>query len=198
MKPDNVLFVFSAISIVNERPQPKYLMIEELSDEKHEKVSRRSGLGVKHLKVVMKSLAKFHAASAILPPDTLNHHQQPNISEYFKVFHSLFINCVRSLVDGLSTDDGFEETKVLAKKLNAFERNMIDKSSEAFMLHDDDFGVLCHGDLWLNNLKFELNDEGQPVDVKMVMKGCFLQNISQKLNMCRVQIWNSQSLFISV
>lgn len=147
-------------------------MIEDLSSEKYSKVNRKSGLGLQHLKLVLKSLAKLHATTANLPPDTLNHHQQPNISEYFKVFHPLFLNCVRSLVDEISTDDGYEEEKFLAKKLSAFERNMIDKSSEAFMLHDDEFGVLCHGDLWLNNLVFVLDDDAQPVDVKMVMENC--------------------------
>ena len=142
-------------------------MIEELSADKFLKANRRLGLDVSHLKVALKNLAKLHAASAVLPLDMLTNHQQPNISEYFKVFHLLFINCVRSLVNGISSEnDG--ETERLAKKINSFERNMIDKSSEAFMLHTDDFGVLCHGDLWLNNLLFEYDDEAEPVNVRLV------------------------------
>ena len=73
------------------------------------------------------------------------------------------IGILKSLIDDSSSLE-------LTTKLNAFERNMIDKSSEAFMLKDNDFGVLCHGDLWLNNLIFCYNDESEPVDVKMVKR----------------------------
>lgn len=143
-------------------------MFDELSPSGNfSKVNRRSGLDVKHLRVVMTNLAKLHASSAVLPVETFAHHQQPNISEYFKVFHSLFTNCVKSLVDKLSTEK-FVGAERLASKLNGFERNMIDKSSDAFMLQANDFGVLCHGDLWMNNLVFEYDDEAQPRDVKMV------------------------------
>lgn len=152
---------------MNERPQPKYLMFEEISTKNFKKVDRKLGLDVNHLKVVLKNLAKFHAASAVLPHETFTHHQQPNISEYFKVFHSLFINVVQSLVGELSGEKS-DEAILLATKLTAFERNMIDKSSEAFMLTTNDFGVLCHGDLWLNNLLFEYDDDAHPTDVRMV------------------------------
>lgn len=152
---------------MNERPQPKYLMFEEFPSEKFSKVDRRVGLGVKHLRVVLKNLAKIHAASAVLPIEAFNHHQNPNISEYFKVFHSLFVNCVQSLAGALSTET-YDEAKSIARKLNSFESDMIDKSSEAFMLEPDDFGVLCHGDLWLDNLLFEYDEDTQPRDVKMV------------------------------
>lgn len=155
--------------IVNERPQPKYLLIEQ-HDEGFSKVDRRSGLDVEHLKVALKSLAKLHATSAMLPEDALNNHQQPNISEYFKVFHTLFVNCIRALVDEISSEND-EEAKALVRKLNAFERNMIEKCSDAFMLGRDEFGVLCHGDLWMDNLLFKYDDASHPTDVRMVRKG---------------------------
>lgn len=147
-------------------------MFEDFSLSKFSKVDRRAGLNVHHLKLVVEKLAKLHAASAVLSfkDDTIftNHHQ-PNISEYFKTFHSLFINCVKALADE-ATDENNEEAQAFARKLNAFEHNMIDKVSEAFMLQNGDFGVLCHGDLWLNNLLFEYNDDDLPVDVRMVKR----------------------------
>jgi thiamine kinase-like enzyme len=142
-------------------------MFQELSAEKFKKVDRRTGLDMNHLKVSLKHLAKLHAASAALPDETFSNHQQPNISEYFKVFHPLFVNCVKSLVEGV-VGEAFEGAEVLASKLSSFESNMIDRSSEAFMLQPDDFGVLCHGDLWLNNLLFMYDDDSIPVDVRMV------------------------------
>lgn len=170
------LLHFSVILIVNERPQPKYLLFDELPNDLFKRVDRRRGLDLNHLKIVLKNLAKLHAASALLPVESFAHHQEPNISEYFKVFHSLFINCVQSLADETSSET-YEEAEALARKLKGFERNMIDKSSEAFMLQSDDFGVLCHGDLWLNNLLFEYNDTevNIPSDVRMVRRAFWIK-----------------------
>lgn len=158
-------------------------MFEELSAEKFTKVNRKTGLDVNHLKVALKHLAKLHAASAALPGETFFNHQQPNISEYFKVFHPLFVNCVKSLVEGVA-GEAFEGAEELVSKLSAFESNMIDRSSEAFMLHPDDFGVLCHGDLWLNNLLFAYDDDSIPVDMRMV---------SEEANVSESSIFDSHS-----
>lgn len=124
---------------------------------------------MKHLKVVLEKLAKLHAASAVLASkneQTFSYHRQPNVSDNFTVFHSLFVNCVQALVRELSTEtyDGAQE---FASKLNAFEDKMIDKSTEAFVLGGGEFGVLCHGDLWLHNLMFHY-DPIDPTDVRMV------------------------------
>ena len=145
-------------------------MFEELPKQVFIKADRRSGLDVNHLKVVLEKLAKLHATTAMLnndDADLFSYHQQPNISEYFKIFHSLFHNCVQSLVNETSTEIS-DEAQELVGRLKAFERNMIDKASEAFMLQNDEFGVLCHGDLWLENLLFEYEDGDQIKDVKMV------------------------------
>lgn len=158
---------FRVLCVVNERPLPKYLMFEQLSPKKYSKVDRKLGLDVEHLQVVLKNLAKLHAASAMLPMEDFSLHQHPNISEYFKIFHPLFISCVQSLVEALNNEP-FNEAESLARKLSSFESFMIDKSSEAFMLQADEFGVLCHGDLWMDNLIFEYDDNAQPTDAKMV------------------------------
>lgn len=161
---------FRAIRVVNRQPQPKYLMFKELSGDKSARANRRRGLDVEHMKVVLRKLAKLHAASAVLnsrDEKLFSHHQQPNISEHFNLFHSLFINCLQSLADEVSTET-HEGSEMLAKKLIALERNVIDKASDAFIDGTDDFGVFCHGDLWLNNLLFEYDREAMPVDVTMV------------------------------
>lgn len=125
---------------------------------------------MEHMKVVLEKLAKLHAASAVLScqdEELFEHHQQPNISEYFRIFHPLFTNCVESLIEQLSSET-YEEANELAGKLQAFERYMIEKASGAFLLEADDFGVLCHGDLWLNNILFAYNEQAEPVDIRMV------------------------------
>lgn len=178
--PDSVTLrnYFRAIRVINNQPQPKYLMFKELPSDKSAKANRRRGLDVEHLKVVLKKLAKLHAASAVLnsrDEKLFSHHQQPNVSKHFSVFHSLFINCMHSLADEVSTET-FDGAEALAEKLIALEQSVFDKASAAFIDDIDDFGVFCHGDLWLNNLLFEYDREAMPIDVTMVK--CFQRVLS--------------------
>ena len=70
------------------------MLLEEFTSKGYKKVDQKNGLNVGHLKLVLEKLAKLHAASAMLynqdETDFMNH-QEPNISEYFKIFHSLFL-----------------------------------------------------------------------------------------------------------
>ncbi|XP_070506302.1 uncharacterized protein [Chironomus tepperi] len=160
----------NAMCIVNKRPQPKYILLEELSSDKYLRVQRRSGLDQKHLKLTMEKLAKFHACSAVMyqqNSDLFEHHQQPNVSEYFKIFHPLFTACLHKLIEEVSNEK-WHNSETLIEQLMYFENNFIDKVSEAFMLEDNELGVLCHGDLWMDNLLFQYDEKNNPIDIKMV------------------------------
>ncbi|KAG5684036.1 hypothetical protein PVAND_013289 [Polypedilum vanderplanki] len=156
------------IRTLNKRPQPKYIVMEELSKDKYLRVQRRSGLNESHLRLTLEKLAKFHASTAALfetNRELFSNHQIPNVSEYFKIFHSMFTNAVEKMKEEIEKEN---PNSLLVPKLREFEKNMIDKVSEAFILSEDELGVLCHGDLWLHNLLFKYNKEKNPIDVKMV------------------------------
>ncbi|CRL04590.1 CLUMA_CG017658, isoform A [Clunio marinus] len=165
---DNTKLTEKTICVANNRPKPKYILLEELSTKKYIKVDRKRGLDMTHLKLTLEKLAKLHATSAVLSTEkdeTFPHHQEPNISESSKIFYSLFSNCMQALIEEMINSKD-EDEKRLGRKLENFEKNMFDKSTEAFLLPPDDFYVLCHGDLWMNNLLFEYDEEtGQPNDV---------------------------------
>ncbi|CAO1442433.1 unnamed protein product [Diamesa tonsa] len=165
---DNIKFAPSSLSVVNTRPQPKYIMLEEFASKGYKKVDQKNGLNVDHLKLVLEKLAKLHAASAMLynqdETDFMNH-QEPNISEYFKIFHPLFFNCLNACAKAAEKWPGAEE---FSKKLFVLEKNVIDRGSEAFILDDEEFGVLCHGDLWANNVMFDYNEKNEPNDAIML------------------------------
>ena len=56
-----------------------------------------------------------------------------------------------------------------AEKLEAFGSNIVEREKAVFSRNPGDkFQVLCHGDLWINNLFFKLNDEREAVDAIMV------------------------------
>lgn len=159
---------YSSLSVVNMRPQPKYILLEEFASKGYKKVDRQNGLDVGHLKLILEKLAKLHAASAMLynqdETDFMSH-QEPNISEYFKIFHPLFVNCLNACAKAAEKWPGAEE---FARKLFVLEKNVIDRGSEAFILEDEEFGVLCHGDLWTNNVMFDYNEKNEPNDAIML------------------------------
>jgi thiamine kinase-like enzyme len=142
--------------------------MEELSKDKYLRANRRSGLNESHLKLVLEKLAKFHACTAALyetNQELFSSHQIPNVSEYFKIFHSMFSSAVERMSEEIEKEN---PKSLLISKLKEFEKNMIDKVSEAFIIGEDEMGVLCHGDLWLHNLVFQYDKERNPIDVKMV------------------------------
>lgn len=159
---------FRLVTSMNERSSSKYSMIEEFPYHQ-KKVDRKYGLDVHRLKLVVAKLAKFHAATAFLYEDNedlFDHHQQPNITTNFRLFHSLFETCFSTIADGFSMDDD-----KLRGKLQNFKHFMIERVSDALTLQNGEFGVLCHGDLWLDNLLFRYDDDddnNEPIDVEMV------------------------------
>jgi hypothetical protein len=154
--------------IVNSRPQPKFIVFEDPSP-KYSKCPRRIGLNQVHLKVVLEKLAKFHASTAVLYDhnrDLFSNHQKPNVSECFKNFHPIFIKSIDQVIKTVGEELW---AKKLLPKLHEFKLNVIEKVSDAFILQEDEFGVLCHGDLWMDNLLFQYDDNKMPVDMKMVI-----------------------------
>jgi thiamine kinase-like enzyme len=140
-------------------------MIEELPHQN--RITRQHGLDAHHLKLTVAKLAKFHAATARLYEDNeelFDQHQQPNITTNFRLFHSLFETCLATITDELTLDDD-----KLCGKLQNFKHFMIDRVSDAVTLQNEEFGVLCHGDLWMDNLLFQYSDDDdEPIDVTMV------------------------------
>lgn len=163
------LCTFRLVTSLNERPSPKCLIIEEPPYRR--KVSRQLGLDLPHLKLAIAKLAKFHAASARLyevNEELFDQHQQPNITTNFRFFHSLFETCLTTIIDELQLDDD----EKLRGKLENFKHFMIDRVSDAVTLQNEEFAVLCHGDLWMDNLLYQYEEDGngKPINVRMVRK----------------------------
>lgn len=72
-----------------------------------------------------------------------------------------------ALVDMARTWSGYEE---IAKKLENHLQNLRSKLSQMQKLHENEFHVLNHGDMWVNNMMFRYNKNNrqQPVDVVFV------------------------------
>lgn len=55
-----------ALSILDVRPKPKYIMLEDLRQQGYSPVDRIEGLNMEDLKLVLTKLAKLHAVTAVL------------------------------------------------------------------------------------------------------------------------------------
>ena len=83
------------------------------------------------------------------------------------------------------------ELQQFAEKLESFGATIVEREKAVFSrTSGDKFQVLCHGDLWINNLFFKFNDDREAVDAIMV------RNMNEfKLIKCTVVVvncWNLQ------
>lgn len=139
------------------------------------KVDRCLGLNFQHLKMVVEKLAKFHALTAVLYEENeelFDQHQQPNITEDFRIFYSLFEKSFSAVIEKFHS--GNVDDDKLYRKLQNFQQILIQRVSDC-ELQNGEFGVLCHGDLWMHNLLFQYddNDDSKLLDVELVRFSLF-------------------------
>lgn len=140
-----------------------------------------------HIKAILKLVAKYHAATAIIGKTEksslkrflrkLCNKEQTSFDKFFEIVFS-------STIEAVKTWPGFES---IALKLEAlavnFKQICVDK---VFERDEDGFNVLLHGDLWSNNIMYQYDSNNCIKDVKMVKKKKtfnFLKLINQLLFM---------------
>lgn len=135
----------------------EFLVLQDMREEGFRMANRREGLGVKHLKLVLRSMASFHALSFVLkklnPEKFL---EFANNSGGLKGYESFAEFLVLARERALAV----LEDKVVAEKATVFTADIMHKL-DMYTLPDaaEPYTVLCHGDFWNNNLlfKFEVN-----------------------------------------
>ena len=151
-----------------ENAQPRYLVFEDLKHLGYSNVSRWQGLDVPHMRLALKKLAKWHAATAHLAhidPSTMSSHKFRNVSMEVTAYHGFFEGAVRAAAEGVKTWPGCE---TYGEKLRLLADKIIAKNCEVFVRDENAFNVLNHGDMWLSNIMFKNDAQGQPVDAVFV------------------------------
>ncbi|ROT72735.1 hypothetical protein C7M84_008850 [Penaeus vannamei] len=146
------------------------LFLEDLRRRSFKMYDRRRGLDVAHAVLVLKELAKLHAASLLL---------QNEDPEYFQ--NTLLQKDWSNAFDGVIDVDvmfggHFDNTVAMLEKIGGYEtaikwiqstkpniRGILGDQLEPSKYH-----VLCHGDAWNNNCLFRYNEAGDPEEVMLV------------------------------
>ncbi|XP_064120857.1 uncharacterized protein LOC135225483 isoform X2 [Macrobrachium nipponense] len=161
---------------------------EDLRERGFKMVDRRQGLDAAHVTLVLKELAKLHAASRLLqeksPEESLEEKYYPTLQDWLnlgeeanEVLTPMLQGYLNHARDILKNSGGEKRILEWIESLRPnLREDMITK------MQSDTFGSICHGDCWSNNILFRYEDE-EPVEVMLVdLEACRYATLASELN----------------
>ncbi|XP_037043490.1 uncharacterized protein LOC119079604 [Bradysia coprophila] len=145
-----------------------YLIFEDLTDRGFRNVDRRIGLDISHCKLVLSTLAKYHAATAVLvekEPSLKKHFDQHGTVTGSDFIRKLVSNFLIAQAEFCKKQPGLEK---LAEKFNIVKDTIYDRIAASCARDDNDLNVILHGDVWSNNIMFKYGDNGEVEDTVLV------------------------------
>ncbi|XP_068229655.1 uncharacterized protein [Palaemon carinicauda] len=173
---------------VSLNPGQERAYYEDLRERGFMMVDRRDGLDAAHITLVLKELAKLHAASRLIqessPEQTLEERYDPSLKDWLNLGEEAnevltpmlqgYLNQARGILK-----DAGEEKRILdwIESLGAnLREDLISK------MQSDTFGCICHGDCWSNNILFRYEEE-EPIEVMLVdLEACRYATLASDLN----------------
>ncbi|KAK1135280.1 hypothetical protein K0M31_008050 [Melipona bicolor] len=150
----------------------RIIIMENLMERGFVMKDRQKGLSLAHCRLVLQQLARLHAGSvAVFEKD-------PEMVKSFIDGGILSTKCPKSFIRMMEVSllRIAEEMKKWSDEKCACTAGKLIKLSETIgedCIHiydydNDEFCVLNHGDCWINNIMFEENEKGQPVELLLV------------------------------
>ncbi|CAO1413653.1 unnamed protein product [Diamesa serratosioi] len=138
------------------------IIMEDLC-EKHYQISQsKSGLDMEHMKVVLVKLAKFHAASAVHYERHGKYDEKFNRGLYNEDMHDIFNlhydGTFKFLINEIFNTWGLDNT--IIDKMNLWKDFIVEELIRTMRPVVDGFNVMCHGDMWSNNVMFCYTSDG--------------------------------------
>lgn len=164
---------------------------EDLSASGYGMKDCKKRLNSRECKMVLEKVAKYHACTAVLyqrNPEMFKYHKQSNITENFNLLHLFYTNMAANCIKYAKT---VPQLQGYVERLELFHTQVIEKMVDVFKRDDNSFNVLNHGDLWINNLMFHSDSNGEADDVLLVSfyiknfierKWCNSINLSHKID----------------
>jgi thiamine kinase-like enzyme len=143
--------------------------MEDLIAQGFKMANRTRGLDLQHSLLVMKQIGRYHGASAVLqqqtPENVLFFLEGLWGSKVFETSVDFFRNGVTNLAQEVAKWPLYKER--FYKKLMNLADDAYAKFLDGLIRREEEFNVLCHGDLWLNNMMFRYSeDTGEVTDIR--------------------------------
>ncbi|XP_059616957.1 uncharacterized protein LOC132261924 isoform X2 [Phlebotomus argentipes] len=146
------------------------LLLENMKVKGYSVGERSKGFDMEHTKLILKNMAKFHAAPIAL------RYKKPAIFEEKVRVHLKKIDIDEGLTSEVSAQMKLaldNELKSIPEVLQIFDQ--IDRQFEMCQERQRDlnyyeenpFNTICHNDLWVNNVMIAYDDYGSPTRVKI-------------------------------
>ncbi|XP_018316629.1 uncharacterized protein [Mycetomoellerius zeteki] len=155
----------SGKSLYVQNENPTLLAIEDLAPLGFRMACRLSGLDLTHCILALRGIARFHAASVAVCE------KEPKQQDIYGrgMFSSLqpselksfFSMSVKALADEVAT---WPEMKKYADKIDKLVDHIYEIGTDATRRSDDEFNVINHGDVWVNNMLFKYDNDDNPID----------------------------------
>lgn len=148
------------------------LVIEDLQPIGFKVADRLVGMDHEHSKMVFKNLARMHAASMYLNkknPQFRRHYNEGAFNENMSdTMATYFKNGVYQATEVM------KQRPKCQKYVKAFEDYSERLIEDGITLLKEipaecnEFNVLNQGDIWINNIMFKYNEDGEPIDIRFV------------------------------
>ncbi|XP_022232701.2 uncharacterized protein LOC111081075 [Drosophila obscura] len=150
--------------------QHSILILEDLAPLKYVNADRLKQLDMAHAKLVLELQAKLHAAAVILNerhPELLaknfsSHFFCREKNGYAEIFTSLFKSFMRYVKTKPSLNNRY------GAKLEVVLSHLMEYAARTVDVDAKDFQTLIHGDCWTNNIMFQYDDRGTPINVVLI------------------------------
>ncbi|XP_069690930.1 uncharacterized protein [Periplaneta americana] len=152
-------------------PHQSTIILEDLKRKGFKMAERTTGLDMDHCILVMRTLARFHAASVALKdrnPEILQPFMTSEVLDVmgksFKYsFPPMFTNVAEKIKNWPENGERYYN-KILNLAPGSAARYVEERKRD-----ENDFNVLSHGDLWINNMMFAYSKDNKcPLDLRFV------------------------------
>ncbi|KAG5675461.1 hypothetical protein PVAND_005363 [Polypedilum vanderplanki] len=167
---EEIVFGPKCLKVANEPYE--IIVLDDLTVENFQMLNRKVGVDLDQAKLVLSKLGKFHATGALMiqKEDEISEHlDRGTYKHLFTIessFYPFYVKSLAALKNVVKTLDGFQEISKKLSKLTP--EDVMFAYFEPMNATKSNFKVINHGDDWINNIMFKINENGITEDVRFL------------------------------